>query len=305
MIAPEEPVVFDFDGERLVGILTGREARNSTGALIVVGGPQYRVGSHRQFVLLARALANAGFPTFRFDYRGMGDSGGAQRTFESIEPDLLSAIAAFRAKVPTMHRLVIFGLCDGASAALMSACDVEGLAGLILANPWVRRPESQNATLVRHYYKDRLASREFWSKLLSGRVLVMRSAAEAMRRLLAIGRMRFGHRGDVPRTDFVTAMLSNWRNFSGDRLVILSERDLTAREFEDMYRRDPEWARIPITARTRICRIKDADHTFSSTEHRIVVERACVEFLESLADTHPAAPAHGIPTGRARLAPDH
>ena len=39
--------------------------------LVVVGGPQYRVGSHRQFVSLARALARQGMTTVRFDYRGM------------------------------------------------------------------------------------------------------------------------------------------------------------------------------------------------------------------------------------------
>lgn len=54
------------------------------GLLMVVGGPQYRVGSHRQFVLLARDLAAAGIPVFPFDYRGMGDSTGQARDFEGI-----------------------------------------------------------------------------------------------------------------------------------------------------------------------------------------------------------------------------
>ena len=44
----------------------------SRGMLIVVGGPQYRAGSHRQFTLLARDVAATGVPTMRFDYRGMG-----------------------------------------------------------------------------------------------------------------------------------------------------------------------------------------------------------------------------------------
>ncbi|KAB8057318.1 hydrolase 1, exosortase A system-associated, partial [Janthinobacterium violaceinigrum] len=59
---------------RLVGILSLPAAPGPRGVLIVTGGPQYRVGSHRQFVLLARALAAQGVPVLRFDLRGMGDS---------------------------------------------------------------------------------------------------------------------------------------------------------------------------------------------------------------------------------------
>ena len=51
------------------------------GVLIVTGGPQYRAGSHRQFVLLARFLAARGMAVLRFDYRGMGDSEGAPRDY--------------------------------------------------------------------------------------------------------------------------------------------------------------------------------------------------------------------------------
>ena len=58
--------------ESVLGIVTMPERSNATGVLIAVGGPQYRLGCHRQFLLLARALAKAGYPVMRFDYRGMG-----------------------------------------------------------------------------------------------------------------------------------------------------------------------------------------------------------------------------------------
>ena len=131
------------------------------GVLIVVGGPQYRVGSHRQFVHLARALAREGYPTFRFDYRGMGDSEGALRTFEQVEPDIHAAARAFQSACPDLKRLVVFGLCDAASALLMAAERIEGLAGMILVNPWVRRSETLNAAVVRHYYRQRILNSEF------------------------------------------------------------------------------------------------------------------------------------------------
>jgi dienelactone hydrolase len=49
--------------DALGGVLARPEQPTRRG-VIVVGGPQYRVGSHRQFLQLARALAAEG--VFRF-----------------------------------------------------------------------------------------------------------------------------------------------------------------------------------------------------------------------------------------------
>ena len=96
-MTPERFVVLDCEGSSCVGVMSvapASAASMSVGVVIVVGGPQYRVGSHRQFALLARALARAGIPTLRFDYRGIGDSEGDPRTFESIGSDLTCAVDA-------------------------------------------------------------------------------------------------------------------------------------------------------------------------------------------------------------------
>src|SRR5690349_14351227 len=90
--AAERAVFFQCQGEQLVGILSGAEQPATRGVLILVGGPQYRAGSHRQFTLLARHLAEHGVPSLRFDYRGMGDSGGEVRSFEDVSPDIRCAI---------------------------------------------------------------------------------------------------------------------------------------------------------------------------------------------------------------------
>ena len=78
--AIEQALTFDCDGERLVGVVAVPERPVPVGVLIVVGGPQYRAGSHRQFVHLARRLAGAGIAAMRFDYRGMGDASGDARS---------------------------------------------------------------------------------------------------------------------------------------------------------------------------------------------------------------------------------
>ena len=97
MSISEKAVVFGFAGEQLVGVLARPECSDvaeglELGVLVVVGGPQYRAGSHRQFLLLSRKVAEAGFPVFRFDYRGMGDSGGERRDFEAVSGDIGAAV---------------------------------------------------------------------------------------------------------------------------------------------------------------------------------------------------------------------
>ena len=166
----ERPIVFACAGAQLVGICSPAPA--DLGVVVVVGGPQYRGGSHRQFVLLARQLAAAGFPVLRFDVRGMGDSEGEQRGFESITPDIAAAIDTLCAQQPQVRRVVLWGLCDGASAALLYLQERQDarICGVALANPWVRSPVSQARAQVKHYYTRRLREPAFWRKLVSGAV---------------------------------------------------------------------------------------------------------------------------------------
>ena len=67
-------------------IATLDEAAGTTGLLIVSGGNEVRAGAHRGMALLAADLAAAGHPVFRYDRRGVGDSGGTNRGFLSAAP---------------------------------------------------------------------------------------------------------------------------------------------------------------------------------------------------------------------------
>ena len=55
----EEAGKFPCGDATLLGIISVPDSADDTGVVVIVGGPQYRVGSHRQFVLLARSLADA------------------------------------------------------------------------------------------------------------------------------------------------------------------------------------------------------------------------------------------------------
>ena len=101
----ETPVCFDCAGESLIGIVAEATRPAPVGVVIVVGGPQYRVGSHRQFVLLARSLAAAGWSVLRFDHRGIGDSEGEPRSFEAIDADIAAAIDAMHRFLPGLRNL--------------------------------------------------------------------------------------------------------------------------------------------------------------------------------------------------------
>jgi exosortase A-associated hydrolase 1 len=263
----------------MCGILTAPVASRDVGVVIVVGGPQYRVGSHRQFVLLARSLAQEGIASLRFDFRGMGDSEGDMRSFEAVDDDVEAAANALLASVPELRGLVLWGLCDGASAALIAAARMPRLMGVVALNPWVRSEASFDRTLVRHYYRQRLFAPEFWKKLLTGRLALRRSMGEFLRR--AASRRTHPETPDGVSADapFQQRMLAGLRRLDGRVLVILSGRDLTAREFVTYCAGDPEWkAVLGDKRRIEVRQLPEADHTFSSATARADCERASIDF---------------------------
>ena len=184
----ERILQFDCRGSSLLGILAEGVECSEIGVVIVVGGAQYRIGSHRQFVSLARGLATAGYPCLRFDHRGIGDSEGQSRSFEAINDDITAAIDALQATRPNIRRVVLWGLCDAASAILIywGVTRDARVVGLALANPWVRSAQTQADALVKHYYRQRLVNSDFWRKLASGRLSVLGALGEYLdKRILA------------------------------------------------------------------------------------------------------------------------
>jgi uncharacterized protein len=287
----EVALTFECEGEPLVGVLHPGSGKR-TGLIIVVGGPQYRVGSHRQFVLLARDLAAAGYPVLRFDVRGMGDSGGAPRDFEHIGADIAAAVHCLLQNEARLERIVLWGLCDGASASLMYAARDERIRGLILLNPWVRSPAGLAETYVKHYYAQRFFSRDFWRTLVSsGPARVATMLRELLRNLrLAAQAGAKPQAGEV----FTERMRRAAEAFRGGMLVVISGNDLTAQEFESHCARSAAWQSVfqrPTTVRRKL---EGADHTFSSKQWRDTVSGWTREWL----DEHSAGGGHARPAAR-------
>lgn len=161
-------IAFPCEAETLVGSLD--EAAGKTGLLIVSGGNELRCGAHRGMALLAADLAAAGYPVFRFDRRGIGDSSGENGGFASSGPDVMAAVTAFRAAAPQVDRLVGFGNCDAATAlALYGGLTFDRL---ILANPWVSDDgdDLPPAAAIRSRYAERLRDPASWARLLTGQI---------------------------------------------------------------------------------------------------------------------------------------
>jgi exosortase A-associated hydrolase 1 len=290
------------EGEQLVGIVSlPIAAACDTGVVIVVGGPQYRAGSHRQFVQIARALAQGGWPTMRFDVRGMGDSTGSSRDFEHITPDIAAAVDALFAVAPGLRRVVLWGLCDAASAALLYVDERSDprIAGLVLLNPWVRSAETLARAQVQGYYARRLLSRELWSSLLRGRVRL--ASVGDFARTLARVATRGARTSRTPGPlSFQDRMTRGWLRFAGPSLLVLSGRDLTAQEFEQRSRIDPALARASSSKGVTMQRLEDADHTLSQCLHTDEHVRTLLDWLSAL-DAQPAANAGSVPSAPAQV----
>jgi exosortase A-associated hydrolase 1 len=191
----------------------------------------------------------------------MGDSDGEERDFEAIQDDIRAAVDAFIAAVPDVREVVLWGLCDGASAAAMYAPGDARVRGLVLLNPWVRTDDGVARTTLKHHYRDRLRDPEFWRKLARGRFDV----AGSVKSMLGLVRAAFARR---PAADGASAplperMRQGLHAFTGRTLLVIGGADLTGREFCDVAGSTPAWKRLAAAPQVTWRRLDDADHTFS------------------------------------------
>ena len=276
----ETPVTITLADQQLLGIIHHAEGEQNgsladTAVLIVVGGPQYRVGSHRQFIQLARSLASNGICTMRFDCRGMGDSEGEKVTFDNVCIDIKAAIDTLQRQQPKIKKIVIWGLCDAASVALIYAHKDKRVAALVLLNPWLRSDQAMGKTMVKYYYVQRLLSRDFWIKLLSGKVNVLASASDA--KGFVADSVKNDQKGEA---SYQIRMLNGAKQFNGPVCLILSENDLTAREFSEQVKSDTNWQAF-VENKCQEHQLDRADHTFSSLEFKNKVAILTADFIKN------------------------
>lgn len=284
----ETPLLFQCGDSTLLGMLHLPERPRRTGVVVVVGGPQYRVGSHRQFLLLSRFLAQQGVAVFRFDYSGMGDSEGDVGSFEAVDDDIRAAVDTFVANAPGVERVMLWGLCDAASAALFYAHQDRRVSQLLLLNPWVRTEAGQAKAYLRHYYLQRVMEREFWQKLLSGR-FDFRASLSAISGFIRTSRQTSGigaesgavtSSGQSTSSPLPERMLEGLNRFEGSVCIVISGDDLTAAEFMDLTRSSKGWRKALQKRCVDFKSLEGANHTFSSRQWRDQVAQWSFECIQ-------------------------
>jgi len=290
MKVDEIAVTFDCLGDTLVGIMHVPQEPSSMGLLcILAGGPQYRIGCCRQQVLLARRLAATGTPVMRFDYRSMGDSEGADPGLDRTD-DIDAAVDAFIDNVPGLENIVLYGGCDGASAIAISGWRQSKVSGWILNNPFTKNEGSQAKVMIKHYYRQRLFSKQLWKKVLRlefdfrGAFLSLAQTLRKARSKTAPSQAPAKDPFD-PSRPFTERMLEGWKRFDGDVLLLIGGRSLVAKEFDECVASSKEWQEV--TGRKKVHRhvMPNADHTFSEPQSRESLFNVLIDWLENCSNS--------------------
>jgi exosortase A-associated hydrolase 1/exosortase A-associated hydrolase 2 len=291
-VATEYPTVWRCGNSELAGLIHRGKPGARTGVVIVVaGGPQYRVGAHRQFVSLARMFATNGYPVMRFDLRGMGDSSGKYLGYEHSRPDIRAAVDEFMQREPSLDGVALLGECESASGILFYASQDARVRQIALINPWVRTSEGQAQVIIKHYYLDRVMSREFWRKISQGQFDVRQAAAsfvDVLTRYLSGRKARrttsvTAEQDDFDHLPLPSRTAEGLRRFRGPVMFLMSGRDLIAREFDEVTKSSPAWQGLLAGPHIRRKDIAGADHTFSKPEAKAEAQKTLLDWLSGTA----------------------
>lgn len=265
---------FECEEQTLAGTLD--EGSLTTGLIIVSGGNEIRSGAHAGMARLAQEIAKKGYPVFRYDRRGIGDSSGTNRGFLETQDDISSAIEQFHKINPQIERVVAFGNCDAASALAIFGANI-AVDMVILANPWVieetdnssEAPTAPPPSAIRSRYWERIKNPTSIIDLITGKIDLRKLASglkqatqkqenTALSILLRDGLIRLG----VPTR------------------ILLANRDTTARAFLAAWSsKDFAAARVKPNITTKT--LDSASHSFADDNSKLWLENQLLEALEN------------------------
>ncbi|MGI8507829.1 MAG: alpha/beta fold hydrolase [Gemmatimonadaceae bacterium] len=167
----------------LFGIATvprpDQHSRGRPAVIFLNTGADHHIGPNRMYVPMARALADLGFLSFRFDLAGLGESLPSRGEDHITYPngavqDIAEAIALLRSTYG-VESVIVVGLCSGAYFAIRAALSELPVAMCMSINPPLY---SENGRLVeaaelRNYsdvvlLREALWARKRWLKPFGG-----------------------------------------------------------------------------------------------------------------------------------------
>ncbi len=260
-------LTFPCGGETLSATLD--TAHGETGLLVVSGGNEIRIGAHRGMAKLASDVAAEGFPVFRFDRRGIGDSTGENESFTSSADDIAAALQAFRAACPLMKRVIGFGNCDAATALLLHK--IPGFAAHVLGNIWVIEAEDDMPppAAIKARYLERLKDPKACIGLFTGAINL---------RKLASGLVRIA-KPQVP-TRLPQQVAAGLEAFGGPVSIVLCTRDTTAIAFADEWSK-PGFASARAKPSITLTKLDSASHSFASEADYLALRKALTAHLSA------------------------
>ncbi len=257
-------LTFACEGSTLAATLD--TAPLTTGLLLVSGGNELRSGAFRGQARLAQTIAKRGFPVFRYDRRGVGDSEGVNPGFAQSEPDIRAALEAFRAIAPQVNRVVALGNCDAASALMLAGG--AGCDGLVLSNPWTIEEDGEGGNdampppqAIRARYLEKLGNPREVARLMRGGVDLRKLAGGIMR----------AARPAPAASNLATRMQQGLARFDGPASILLAGSDRTAQVFESAWPKDD----------VRLERCEGAGHAFVEPHARDWLEGKILEALRA------------------------
>ncbi len=255
-------------GNGLSGIVT--DAAGSTGVVFLNAGVLHRVGPSRLHVTLARALADKGFASLRFDFSGIGESETRMDEMPERERILSESQAAMDVLTEKgASRFLLVGLCSGADNALRIAIEDSRVLGVVALQPH----SFGSPGFAFETYARRVMAPRTWARLFGGSVSLRNVGASLWNALRRSPRSV----GAAPRSarslaGHVAAEIRGVIERGVDMLLVYSVPSSAHYNFRTLVA--PELKRLEGPGRVEVETFTGSDHTFSPLAHQArLVER--------------------------------
>lgn len=267
---------YHLPADRRVDSASASNRLDRVGVLFVNSLSLPRAASGDSAVHWADAIADRGYPAFRIDLPGLGDSDGEASTnlLDSINAGGLAAVTVAAAKKLTdrfgLTGMILFGHCAGSVSALYAASASAECKGLLLLDPYFHLPQAKRPKM-REQLSD-WARRSRVGKFLSNSFDQARN-------------LRLTLRGNAPPANANVQLLACWKQVATAGLPILLLR-APGIKAQGARPRVGEFDYIEhVTklagrkSRVAVEFVEDADHSFANRLGRDAVQRHIADWM--------------------------